>query len=1003
MTGEWQESKGLKLIKWVFAILVTIVGMYLLLGQIALPREFANSGYSCEEFKSEWTRVYENGTRTEISVPGTCDAKRNELITVETKLPESIEYNKFLCFRSSRQDLMLYVDGELRQEYSTKEARLFGRSSATAFVFLELTKEDAGKMLTVTSQTDSSYTGMFSRVYYGERMGVWKMFADQYASELLVAFITLILGFISIIGSVALRICYKRQIELEFLGWGVVLAAMWIITNSTFRQLIFPSVSTVSDLTFTFIILIPIPVLIYMSRIQKGRYDRCYEVAGFACAITCIICALLHITSTVDYTDSIIAIAVVCVSSILTMGMTIVIDIVNGHIKEYRLVTVGILCAFVAAIIQFIMYFQRTDSFNGVMLAVGLIFLLVFSVINTIRQIMFMEGEKQKALLSNKSKGRFLANMSHEIRTPINAILGMDAMILRESNDSQIKEYALDIQNASQSLLSLINDILDFSKIESGKMELVPAEYDFSSMVHDIMNMITMKAEKKDLSMKLLVDEDLPSRLLGDDVRIRQILVNLLNNAVKYTNEGGVTFQITGAVDDDIVRLRFDVVDTGIGIKEEDISKLFAEYERITDNKNRYVEGTGLGMSITTHLLDMMDSKLQVESEYGKGSRFYFYLEQKIIDRDPIGDLQQRIREQATEFSYEVAFQAPKASILVVDDNSINRKVFMNLVKETKIEVEEASGGVPCLEMVARKKYDIIFLDHMMPDLDGISVLRKMREWEEYSCKNTPVVALTANAITGAREMYLEEGFDSFLSKPVNPDKLEHMLKELLPEDKIVYGNRNKAEEKKGEVEELPEIEGLDFDYALLRAKNSSMLKDTIVDFYKMIDSDGNALENHYQGILQGEAEAWKLYRVKVHAMKSSAAMIGATTMSGVAKMLEQAAADKKFDIIQSVTPVFLAEWRQYKELLRVMLPEEEEKIAPDYPVIQENITQLEEAMEEMDLEQIDEIMEKLLVYQYPEAFMEYISELEEGVTNLDGEQVKKSLETIRNLIEQEV
>jgi len=1004
MTGEWKETKGLKIIKWIFALLVVLVTMYLISGQFLLPKDVTDSGYSCKEFVSKWTRVHPDGTRSEIVVPGTCDAKRNELVTIETTLPETIEHNEYLCFHGSRQDLTMYVDGELRQEYTTKHSQLFGRSSATAYVFVELKEEDAGKTLTVTSQTDTSYTGIFYSVYIGDRMGIWKKLADQYASELLVAFLTLILGLISIAGSVALRVAYKRQMELEFLGWGVVLAAMWIITNSVFRQLIFPNLSTVADLSFIYIILIPIPILIYMSRIQRGRYNRCYEVAGFSCILTCIICTILHIAEIVEFADTIIAIAVVCVSAIVMMGTTMILDVKKGYIKEYPLVAAGMLFAFGASVVQFIMYFQRTSTFNGVTLAVGLIFLLLFSVINTIGQIMHMEKEKQKALSSNKSKARFLANMSHEIRTPINAILGMDAMILRETKDNPIKEYALDIQNAGQSLLSLINDILDFSKIESGKMELMPAEYDFSSMIHDIMNMITMKAQKKGLDMNLSVDESLPSRLWGDDVRIRQILVNILNNAVKYTNEGGVTLRVKGEVEENRVSLYFEVEDTGIGIKEEDIAKLFAEYERIEDKKIRYVEGTGLGMSITTHLLSMMGSTLQVKSEYGKGSRFFFYLDQEIVDKEPIGNLEKRIQEQATEFSYQVSFRAPQAKILVVDDNAINRRVFINLVKETEICVDEASGGLSCLDLVAVNRYDIIFLDHMMPDLDGIETFRRMRSFEDYPCKDTPVVILTANAITGAKEMYLSEGFDSFLSKPVNPDKLENMLQELLPEDKIIYEEEKEISMSKNENFDMdfPEIEGIDFEYAMFRMKNKSIYQNTIWDFYRMLDAEANELESFLQGILSGDEEAWNLYRVKVHAMKTSAAMIGAIGTSSLAKTLEYAARDKQLDFVQNVTPAFLAEWRRYKELLQEIIPEEEEKMAPDYPKIREYLVQLDNALQEMDLGFMDECMEQILMYQYPDSLQEMVSELEQSVTNIDVELASKKIEAIQSRIEQE-
>lgn len=412
------------------------------------------------------------------------------------------------------------------------------------------------------------------------------------------------------------------------------------------------------------------------------------------------------------------------------------------------MVAVGLLSAFTAATYQIVAYFQRTGVFSGVPLAVGLIVLLIFSSVNALKNIIALEHQKHEAVMTSEAKGRFLASMSHEIRTPINAVLGMNSMVLRESTESNIREYAMDIQAAGQNLLSLINDILDFSKIEAGKMELVMVDYDFSSVIHDVINMIRTKAETKDLYLKVHIDNNLPARMYGDDVRIRQILINILNNAVKYTEKGGITFSVTGEMNGDEVMLRFSIEDTGIGIKEEDIAKLFSEFERIEEERNRHVEGTGLGMNITIQLLELMNSRLQVESTYGEGSTFSFDLSQKITDAEPIGNLEKRIQNQTENFSYEVTFTAPTANVLVVDDNAVNRKVFISLLKETKIKIDEASGGLQCLGLVGLKKYDIIFLDHMMPDMDGIEALHKMKALDQNLSIEAPVIALTANAIS---------------------------------------------------------------------------------------------------------------------------------------------------------------------------------------------------------------------------------------------------------------
>lgn len=679
---------------------MVLILSYFILGELFLESDISAGEYRCEEFSGQWNWVKEDGTKTPIVIPGKYEIGRDEKVTVETTLPTEIPYNSYLCFRSAKQEMNIYVDGILRKEYSTKDTRLFGKISAVAYVYLELTPEDEGKVLTLEVQTASSYSGVFYTVYYGNQIGVWGHLFGTYGAEVMVAFMALALGLVSILAGVILRRNYPKEMVFEYLGWGVFIAAIWLIANSVFRQIISPNLSVINDMAFLALMMLPFPFLIYMNGIQKHRYEKLYKLAAYMIIIDFVVCTVLHMVKWVDYTDTISYMILVCSFALICMGIGIITDIKKGYIKEYYWVAIGILASVLAAFIQMAMYFQRTITFSGVILASGLILLLVFAAVNTIHEILQMEGEKQKAILSSESKGKFLANMSHEIRTPINAVLGMNAMILRESRDSRIKEYAIDIQNAGQSLLSLINDILDFSKIESGKLELLPIEYDFSSMIHDIVNMISMKAEAKELKVDLYVDETLPSRLWGDDVRIRQILVNLLNNAVKYTEKGGVTLRISGEVGEDTVCLKFVVEDTGIGIKEEDIKKLFEDFQRLEENRNRNIEGAGLGMSIAVQLVEMMGSELKVESVYGQGSIFSFILEQKIMDKEPIGNLEERIRQQATEYSYDVTFTAPEAQILVVDDNAVNRKVFVNLLKATKVKIDEASSGLECLEMI---------------------------------------------------------------------------------------------------------------------------------------------------------------------------------------------------------------------------------------------------------------------------------------------------------------
>lgn len=632
-----------------------------------------------------------------------------------------------------------------------------------------------------------------------------------------------------------------------------------------------------------------------------------------------------------------------------------------------------------------------------------------------------LEKETKRADVANKAKTDFLAKISHEIRTPINAVLGMNEVILRETTESHIREYAKDVEGAANSLLSIINDILDITKIEVGKITIIPVEYDFSSIVHDVTNMISFKAQAKSLNFNVCIDENIPNRLLGDDIRIRQILVNILNNAVKYTHEGSVTLDIRllPCEEPGLALISFAVKDTGIGIKEEDIPKLYVPFERIEEKRNRSIEGTGLGMNITMQLLSFMESSLKVESVYGEGSVFSFVLKQKIIDEAPIGNLEKRIQERAKDTAYKKTFIAPEAAVLVVDDNATNLKVMANLLKVTKMRVDAADGGYTCLEMVQKRHYDLIFLDHMMPDLDGIETLHQMKQLSDSMCKETPVVALTANAVTGAKEMYLEHGFHAFLAKPIVPDKLEQMIMEMLPKELLIFdfeetelseaatGRLESEEQEKNPINEmLPPVEGIDWNYGLLHLRDAEILKDTVIYFYHTIDSEADALEKYFREISDSE-EALKQYCIKVHAMKSSAALIGAAQLSGVAKLLEYAARDSinmilpdaidssrgsmseaqgMFAVIRSVTPVFLADWRSYKEKLKCCIPEEEKKDMEDISIVLDLLEQLRAAMEDLDIDASDAAIEEVRRYAFTEEVQKLTDELSAAVINLDSE-----------------
>lgn len=493
----------------------------------------------------------------------------------------------------------------------------------------------------------------------------------------------------------------------------------------------------------------------------------------------------------------------------------------------------------------------------------------------------------ERAFAASEAKSSFLSNMSHEIRTPINAILGMNEIILRECNDSEIVSYAESIKTAGNTLLGIINDILDFSKIEAGKIEIIPVDYDLSSLINDLVNMIQIKADDKGLALSLDFDKNLPKMLHGDEVRIKQVITNILTNSVKYTEKGIVTFSIKSkriAEEPDSVILMVTIKDTGIGIKPEDMKKLFAEFERIEEERNRNVEGTGLGMAITKNLLYLMKSSLKVESIYGLGSKFSFELKQKVIDWAPLGDYEASYKAGLKDRKkYTEKFTAPTARVLMVDDNQMNLMVFKNLLKQTKMKIDTAINGDEGLFLTQADKYDIIFLDHMMPDKDGIETLQELRAQKDNPNCQTIAVCLTANAVSGAREKYLAAGFDNYLTKPINPDKLEEMLLEYLPKGKVEHVKDNNAELTTQNEQSLPKYEYMNIATGLQYSDGEDMFKSVVEIFCSLKDENQKKIQKAF------DSGDWKNYTIFIHALKSTSLSVGGEKCSALAKQLEAA------------------------------------------------------------------------------------------------------------------
>ena len=595
---------------------------------------------------------------------------------------------------------------------------------------------------------------------------------------------------------------------------------------------------------------------------------------------------------------------------------------------------------------------------------------------------------KEEAERANTAKTRFLANMSHEIRTPINTIMGMNEMALREDGTGVPKpyfmsmmNYAFDIRNASESLLSLINDLLDMSKIESGKMHLVELEYDTQEMFRSIVSMIRVRSTEKELSFDVSIDEVLPSRLYGDAGKIKQIVLNLLTNAVKYTDSGG--FALFVSMDerkDDECKLRFSVKDTGIGVKQEDMEKLFTAYERLDEEKNSGIQGTGLGLDISRRFAGLMEGSLVCESVYGKGSEFIFTVNQKIVDSTPIGVFAEHDESKA-EGPYVPKFIAPDADILVVDDTPMNLNVIKGLLKPTKVFVSTASSGEEAIEKIKDTRFNVVLLDHMMPGMDGIETLERIRKTEP----ELPVYALTANTAVD-EAFYKSKGFNGYLSKPIDSDKLERTIMKHLPDAMM---EKPDAEDIREDLTEIPEdkkwiydIEGIDVSEGI---KNSGGISGFILSlemFFDTIDSNAKVIRDSYE---DGNI---RLFTIKVHSLKSSARIIGAGGLSEMAAQMEDAGNREDMGFIDANTVALLEEYAGFKEKLERIRDEDdgtEKEMIPD-EMLNDAYSALSDVVPQMDYDSVEMILESLKEYVLPKEDDKIIKELQRMLKSFDWE-----------------
>ncbi len=856
--------------------------------------------------------------------------------TMVSHLPNEITEGSDLCFIVGG-DVSVFIGDALRKDFiASRDVIVPGGCVKRFYIRVPLSPPDSGAEVKIVRSGTSRGGYIYQNTCIADDGDFYGFMVKRYGLSLLLDEILLIFSIVTVLASLIMMLLYRRRIAMLYGGLSILVIAGWLITNSFLYPFVYGHYHVDGVMNYMLCLMMPFSLVFYLDTLQQGRYRKIMNgVLGLA-AINLVVWPVLHFTGIFSFSKALLTIDIFLGVELFTVAGVLVADLIRGKIPDYKYTAIGYAGFIVFGLAELMAITFIPLLNNDMLMLAGLAFMLTLSVVQQMSDLRKIREEGQRALDLSEAKTKFLASMSHEIRTPINAILGMNEMILRENRDPVIGEYADSVKSSGQMLLMLVNDVLDFSKIESGKMQITNAEFSFSSALRNIMPMLKERAAGKDLQLQLIISDEVPDGQISDEFRIRQILINLINNAIKYTDAGSVTLTLGGSyTDDDSYNLKMTVKDTGRGISEEDQKHLFEAFTRADERKNRNIEGTGLGLAIVKSIIDSMAGEIRVRSKYGECSEFIVELPVKVSDRTP---LQEDFDRHTTETESQKSgcdYLAPEASVLAVDDNSSNLKIVRLFLKRVGIVPELCDSGTKAIELCRKKQYDLILLDHMMPDPDGIKTLGIIKSDEASRNADTPVIVLTANAIAGSSKIYLDAGFSDYLTKPIDSSLLEQTIKKYLPPEKILPADAvlpekklppETAEKNFSDVKEdlpieflpagdadntgtdlsdalrekLEKIEGLDYPTAIGYVGNDPDLLKEIVE--TIASESDEKIETMRKSVASGDLKA---YVLTAHTIKSHMASIGLTRLSNQAKDHEFAARDNDIEFIKSDCEAF--------------------------------------------------------------------------------------------------
>lgn len=908
-----------------FLLLLLAIGFFTLLLLLQVRKTGENYRFWTEDsisFENAWEYAFDDGTCGVTDLPAKLETGDVTELVLTNHLPQLPKAPVSLIMKISHAYCRIYVGGELRYDSAAQKdgdgINSWVQIPGSYYAEAALHESDSGKEIQIViSGLVKRYVRNPASVYLGDRASfVIMVLHDEFAIVVGAVMLNLLAFIMLALWVILLHTAKTSFRDILCLFFFTFLVAGWEISEAQMIQFFRPNMRFMSVMAEEFLMLIPIPIALYF---YYSGNKLCRKLATIAAIVPTGLWVgnnLLQILHVAYLPQTLIVTQVVLVADTLFIGLIQIMDIMEERRKQkqafrgvyWKFPLVGLCIMVPLIVIALIEYILRVQNGGStVLVSVGIvayIFTLAF------RSAFRLGEEIINARSASETKTQFLANMSHEIRTPLNAILGFDEIILRDSKEARTKEYAQSIQTAGESLRDIINTILDMSKIESGKIDIEETGYGVAQQLDAIVEMIAELAERKGLNFVVDVDENLPAFMMGDTVHIRQVLINILNNAVKYTKEGSVTFTVKLLETDSTgneCQIYFSVKDTGVGIREEDRYRLFKKFERLNNAESLNTEGTGLGMSIVVRLLEAMGSHIELDSEFGKGSDFHFVLKQHVIGSTKLGVYERGASKVAESLEAGNTYIAPSARILVVDDVPLNLQVTCVLLDVLKMTIDTAESGYEALDLVKQHRYDLILMDHMMPGMDGIQAAQKIRslsmETGDAYYETVPIVALTANAMTGMRETFLDNGMQDYISKPVDGKQLTAAVRKWLPAEKIEY------------QESIPEEEGLtqkDWEIAIpgIYVDAARTYFPSVEEYRYVLATFLHAVESNTDKLNQTKSEGrWEDYCITVHGLKSSAKVIGANDLSEKARVLEEAAHTGDIGTIREHTDELLTDY----------------------------------------------------------------------------------------------